>query len=136
MAMIEVNWNPSRKELRQFAGLWILFFGSIGAWIYSGSGAGPWPTGLAAVSLVGIPGLVFPSIMKPIYVAWMTAAFPIGWTISHVLLGVIFYGIVTPIGLVLRALGHDPMNRRFDRDAKSYWTDHGQSETKRYFRTY
>jgi hypothetical protein len=136
MAMLEVNWNPGRKELRQFAGLWLLFFGGIAAWLYTRHGAGSWPTGLAALSLVGIPGLAFPAMMKPIYVAWMTAAFPIGWTISHVLLGIIFYGLVTPLGVLMRLLGRDPMNRRFEPETESYWSDHERSDTSRYFRTY
>jgi hypothetical protein len=54
----------------------------------------------------------------------MVLAFPIGWTVSHLLLGSIFYGVITPIGLLLRASGHDPMMRKFDRNASSYWIDH------------
>jgi hypothetical protein len=136
MAMLEVNWNPGRKELRQFAGLWIVFFGGVAAWMLYRYGPGAWPTGVGCMALVGAPGLVFPGIMKPIYIGWMAAAFPVGWTISHLLLGVIFYGLLTPIGLAIRIFGSDPMHRRSDPEAKSYWTDHAQSETGRYFRTY
>ena len=46
---------------------------------------------------------------------------PIGWLISHATLGLVFYLVLTPIGLVMRALGHDPMRRGFDREAESYW---------------
>ena len=66
----------------------------------------------------------------------MVAAFPIGWTVSHLLLGSIFYLVITPIGLLLRALGHDPMERKFDREAKTYWIEHERAETARYFRMY
>jgi polyferredoxin len=137
MAMISINWNPSRRELRQFAGLCLVFFGGIAAWMYARHGAGPWPTTLAALAVgLGIPGLAFPVLLKPIYVGWMAAAFPIGWTVSHVLLGVIFYGIVTPIGLLLRLIGRDPMNRKFEPQAKSYWIEHEPAESARYFRMY
>jgi hypothetical protein len=137
MAMISINWNPSKRELRQFAGLCLVFFGGMAAWTYARHGAGPWPTTMAALAAVlGLPGLVFPALLKPIYVGWMVAAFPIGWTVSHVLLGIIFYGIVTPIGLLLRIVGSDPMNRKFERDAKSYWIEHEPAEAARYFRMY
>jgi hypothetical protein len=137
MAMLEVNWNPGRRELRQFAGMWLLFFGAIGAWLWYRHGGGAWSTGLlSAAGLIGIPGLLFPGIMRPIYVGWMMAAFPIGWTISHLLLGAIFYGVVTPIGLALRIFGHDPMHRTFDPEKDSYWVEHEPAETARYFRTY
>ena len=55
------------------------------------------------------------------YVGWMDASWPMGWVFSHVLLGVTYYLVITPIGLILRLLGKDPMRRRFDREAKTYW---------------
>ena len=137
MAVLEVNWNPSRRELRQFGILWLVFFAGIAAWIYFKHGAGLWPTvlGTAAV-VIGLPGIAFPALLKPIYVGWMIAAFPIGWTVSHLLLGSIFYLVISPIGLLLRAFGRDPMNRKFDREAKSYWIEHERADTARYFRMY
>jgi len=137
MAMISINWNPSRRELRQFAGLCLVFFGGIAAWMYARHGVGPWPTALGALAVgLGVPGLVFPRLLRPVYVGWMAAAFPIGWTVSHVLLGIIFYGVVTPIGLLLRVMGRDPMNRKLDRQAKTYWIEHDPAEAARYFRMY
>ena len=137
MAVHSINWNPSKRELRQFAGLCLVFFGGIAAWMYARHGAGPWPTTLATLAVVlGLPGLAFPILLKPVYVGWMVAAFPIGWTVSHVLLGVIFYGVVTPIGLFLRLIGRDPMNRKFEPQAKTYWIEHEPAESARYFRMY
>ena len=46
-----------------------------------------------------------------IYVGWMILAFPIGWTISQVILVVMFFGLFTPIGLIFRLLGRDPLHR-------------------------
>jgi len=137
MAVLEINWNPSRRELRQFAVLWIIFFAGIGTMLYVKHGAGPWPTALwAAAVVVGLPGVVFPALLRPVYVGWMVAAFPIGWTVSHLLLGSIFYLVISPIGLLLRALGRDPMRRTFEHDAKTYWIEHEQADTARYFRMY
>ena len=137
MAVLEINWNPSRRELRQFAALWIAFFAGVGVYLYLRHGAGLWPGLLCALALaVGLPGLAVPALLKPVYIGWMLAAFPIGWTVSHLLLGSIFYLVITPIGLMLRLFGRDPMQRKFDRETKSYWIEHERAETARYFRMY
>ena len=60
---------------------------------------------------VGPIGLVRPGWLQPIYVSWMVLAFPIGWTVSQVMLAVMFYGVFTPIGLVFRLIGRDPLHR-------------------------
>ena len=124
MAVLEINWNPTRKELWQFAGMWLVFFSALGAWWWwDGSVTVAKWLWIAAVA-VGVPGLIFPALMRPIYVGWMVAAFPIGWTVSHLMLGTMYYLILTPVGALLRAFGNDPMHRKFDRDAKTYWVEH------------
>jgi len=123
--MLDINWRPSTRELRQFAGLWLGVFGLFGGWMLyqnGDAGHGRWVL-LAAVGL-GLPGLLVPAIMRPIYVTWMVLAFPIGWTVSHLLLGFIFYGVITPVGLLVRLFGHDPMTRGFEPKAPSYWAEH------------
>ena len=72
--------------------------------------------GLAAIFAVlaltiGPLGLIRPEWVRLIYVGWMVLAFPIGWTVSQVMLAVMFYGLFTPIGLVFRLLGRDPLHR-------------------------
>ena len=137
MAMIDVNWNPSRKELRQFAGIWLVFFSLLGAWwwVDGSQTVARWMWVAAAV--VGTIGLAVPVSVKPIYVGWMALAFPIGWTVSHLLLGAIYYLVLTPIGLLLRASGNDPMKRAFDRDAETYWVEHRTGDDpSTYFRQF
>lgn len=137
MAMMEINWNPSRKELRQFGFLCLLFFGGIAAWKWSHDGVTLAVQLLAAAAIAGgTLGAVAPQALKYVFVGWIVAVFPIGWTISHLLLGFIYFFVLTPIGLVIRALGHDPMNRTLDRGAKTYWTTHEQAPVARYFRQF
>jgi hypothetical protein len=137
MALLQINWNPNRRELRQFAALWVGFFGLIGVYCLSVSGSLTAAVALWAISVVGIVGWFVPSLIRPLYVVWLALAMPIGWTISHLLLLVMFYLVLAPIGLIMRVCGYDPLQRRFDRSAKSYWHDQGQDgEIEQYFKQF
>lgn len=136
--MLDINWKPGSKELRQFAGLCLVILGAIGAWgAYRHGFVGHAKWFLIAAGAIGIPGLAFPALVRPVYLAWMALAFPIGWTVSHLLLGFIFYAIITPIGLLVRTFGHDPMEREFEPEAASYWVEHRTGgDPSRYFRQF
>jgi hypothetical protein len=92
----------------------------------------------AAVGLAGALGIwAAPRLGRRLYRGWMLAAVPIGWTISHLVLAIAYYGVLTPIGLVMRLAGRDPMQRRFDRDAPTYWIERPrESDPRRAFRQY
>jgi hypothetical protein len=92
---------------------------------------------LAIAVIGGILIFVSRASGRAIYRGWMFAALPIGWTFSHVILGIVYFGVLTPIGLLLRAMGKDPMNRRPDPSAQTYWIPHRQErDLKRYFRQF
>src|SRR5690242_7923446 len=98
-----MNWSDVTKPttdrlLRQFAGLWILFFLSVAALRWHRGAHDGLTIGIAAMAIaVGAIGLVWPQAIRPVYVGWMAAAFPIGWTTSRVALGVVFYVVLAPI---------------------------------------
>jgi len=109
--MIAIQWNPNRKQLRQFAGIWFPAFCALVGWSIVRK-TGYWhevEVGWAIAGIISIAGLVFPPLIRPIFVGLILLTYPIGWVVSHVLLGLIFYGIVTPIGIILRVTGHDPL---------------------------
>jgi hypothetical protein len=57
--------------------------------------------------------------------------------VSHLLLLVVYYLVLTPIGLLMRLIGYDPLQRRFDRSAQSYWTPHDPAaDDARYFKQF
>jgi hypothetical protein len=139
MALIEINWHPSPRELRQFAGFWLpAFFGVAGSLIGYHSGSWTLPVILWSAALaVGSVGLVRPSFIRPVYTSWMWASLPVGWTVSHLMLAAVFFLVLTPIGLVARMFGYDPMKSTFDRSAKTYWVPHNPGEEAgRYFRQF
>ncbi len=79
----------------------------------------PWLAyaGLALVVL----GTVAPIILKPIYYAWMSLAFVLGFVMTRVILTVFFFVVLTPVGLVFRLIGRDALHRKLDRSAATYW---------------
>jgi len=138
MAVLDINWNPSAGQLRRFALLLAALLIGVALWLDWKSPASPWATAawLAAAAAGGI-GLLCPRLMRIVYVAWMAAVFPIGWTVSHVLLAAIYYLVITPIGVIMRVCRYDPLQRRFDRNVKTYWKRREeQNDTKRYFKQY
>lgn len=135
---MEIKWHPTEKELRSFAILWLLFFGLLGSWWFW-QGSSPWTyQSLGAIALSGgALGLTIPSAMRPIYVAWMCLAFPIGWMISHLLLGTLYFGLLLPTGLLLKAFRADPLQRELDPDATSYWSPRTSANgPERYYRQF
>ena len=78
-----------------------------------------------------------PGLRRPLYVGMSRAAYPIGWLVSHVILLVVFLLVVTPVALLLRLSGRDPMLRRFDPSAQSYWVPRRPSDDiHRYFQQF
>ena len=138
MALVDINWHPSPKELRIFAVLELAFFALVAWWIadrWAAPARRRWCWLLAAAA--GVAGLARPSLLRPVYVVWMLAVLPIGWTVSHLAMAAIYYLVVTPIGLMMRLCGRDPMHRRFDRAVRSYWrTRPPEGQKGRYFRQF
>jgi hypothetical protein len=137
--MLAPNRNPSARELRQFTLIWFpAFFAVLGGltWYRSGSPTPAivlWTVGL----VLSVAGLVRPPFMRLVYAALITVTYPIGWTISHLVLAVIFFLVVTPMGLVRRWLGRSAVQLHFDRAAATYWVAHDPGvDTARYFRQF
>ncbi len=133
MALVAVNWKPSGRQLRQFALVGAAALLGLAAWLYFGKGWPIYAWSLATIGAgLGICGASCPESVRHLYLALIAVTYPIGWVISHVILGVIYYGLFTLVGLIFRLIGRDPLQRRFDRSATTYWqprrpvTDVGQ----------
>lgn len=71
------------------------------------------------------------------YDGWIRAAEPIGWSVSAAVLTLTYYLAIMPIGLIMRLSGYDPMHRRLDRQANTYWIERPPPADKaRYFRQF
>jgi hypothetical protein len=86
---------------------------------------------------IGLVGLTRPQWVRLIYVGWMVLAFPIGWTISQIILAVMFFGLFAPIALVFRLLGRDSLYRTRRPDRESFWAPKPAStDLRRYFKQF
>jgi len=138
MAMIEIDRHPAPRILRQFAGLFLLAFGVVGLLVLRRGGSMEVALAIWGVALaVFVVGMIRPGAIRLVYLGLIYLAFPIGWVVSHVLLALVLYLLFTPIGWALRLLGRDPLERKLDSEASSYWTAHEQpASMDRYFRQF
>ena len=122
------------KDLRSFGKMLGIFFGILGAFfLWHHPRRAPWCLGFAAFFLFF--GFLFPIVLKPIQKVWMTLALLMGWVMTRALLGILFYGVITPIGLALRLSGVDFMARRWNKDAGTYWVDRLSKRDKASYET-
>ena len=136
--LIRLNLKPTPRQLNQFGLAWLVFVGAWGA-----AAMWRWHSPSAAVAL-WITAVVVPAagwlcrpIMRAAYLALTLAAYPVGVVVSTVVLAAVYFLVLTPVGLLMRLLGRDPMFRRFDRAAATYWRVHTPpADSGRYFRQF
>ncbi len=108
------------KQLRNFGLLVGGIFSAIGLWPAIIRGENPRLWALALGVLLILPALVLPRSLGPVYRIWMALGNALNWLNTRIILGAIFYGLLTPMGLTMRRLGHDPMRRRFEPSLDTY----------------
>ena len=120
--MIKVDADPSARTLRQFALTADVVLVGMGAVAYLRGKTG------AAVMLpialavgIALAGALRPLILRLPFVLLSMLVYPIGIVVSHVILAVLFYGVITPLGLLAQLMRSDPLSERRDPEAKSYW---------------
>lgn len=136
--MLPINRHPTARELRTFGILLAIFAGLVGGLVLWRTGSATWGSAVwIGGGLLALTYQLVPASRRPIYLGWMYAAFPIGWTVSHLLMALIYFGVLTPIGLALRVVGRDPLERRFDPSARSYWIRYTpERDVERYFKQF
>ncbi|MFA5996855.1 MAG: SxtJ family membrane protein [Candidatus Paceibacterota bacterium] len=110
--------DASSSKLRQFglfvggilavAGLFMYLKGALPVWLFIG------------IVLIAL-GVAIPIALRYPYYAWMALAAVLGLVVAPVVLTALFYLLLTPIGLLQRVFGTDPLARRFEPGAASYW---------------
>lgn len=110
------------KGLRKFGlttgAIIVVLFAAFFPWVFDTATMPIWPWVVAGS--LWMPALLMPDTLRPVYTTWMKIGNTIGWVNTRIILGVLFYAIVLPMGLTMRLLGNDPMSRKYDKSALSY----------------
>jgi len=128
--MIQIHWQPTTQQLRQF-GLAAMVALPLAGWLFSGrpSLPGAWSgpqqgvvIGLAlAGGMLGLAGLLRPRMLRPVYLVATLLAFPIGLVLGELVMLALYLLVFAPVAMLFRILRRDALQRRLDRDARSYW---------------
>ncbi len=124
--MTTINWSPSPRELREWAlivgaalGLAGVLFWFVDWGLFAG-GRGfakfLWSFGVFAF-LTGVTGT---KLGLPAYWLWMAFVTCVSWVITHVSLALVYFLVVTPLGLLARLMGRDKLELRA-RNKDTYW---------------
>ena len=110
----------TRKELRQFGLLVGAVFTVIGFWplVFRGEPFRLWAISLGTILIV--LGAILPQVLAPVHKGWMWVGHILGWINTRILLSIVFYGIVTPTGLLFRLLGKNSMRQTFAESSTTY----------------
>ncbi|MFO1076547.1 MAG: hypothetical protein U1E73_02340 [Planctomycetota bacterium] len=147
--MIALNLKPERRILAQFAWVAAIAFPLLAGLFTRGDARwfAPWTWSwshpvvlwLAAVGVVQLLAFLagVQVLTRWLYVVLVTISWPIGFLLSHVLMGIVFYLVITPMGLAFKLVGRDAMGRKFDPKVASYWHRRAKlREPKSYFKLY
>ncbi|MBF0286377.1 MAG: sxtJ [SAR324 cluster bacterium] len=118
--MLFINWKH-HKQYRDFGVIVGTVFLAISLWpLTKEQEPRLWLTGIAGFLLLA--AVVWPNILAPIHYVWIKIGDGLGWINSRIILGIIFYTIFTPTGLIMRLFGKDPLHKKPDPDKESYWS--------------
>jgi hypothetical protein len=121
----ETLWRPDEAPVssnRSFGLTFAAAFAALGAIsLWRGRGYGAWELALA-VGFLTVAAFA-PGTLWPLNRAWAWVGRALNRVVSPLLILVLFYGVVTPVGLAMRAVGKDPLRRRRDPHSSSYWID-------------
>ena len=120
--MIPIPWTPDRKTLVEFSEAGLFALGMVAAPLAYFRGH-PWlAAGFWLLAVAGrLVGLLRPEWLKPAFLGLTLATWPIGWVVSKVALGLLYFTVFTPIAWAFRMMGRDALQRSIDREAKTYW---------------
>jgi hypothetical protein len=136
MRWSDILFHPPITTLRRFAAVGALLFSGLASSAYF-----LWTNGAVALALaglaltVGLLGMVRPAALRPVFVGLLVLTFPLNWLVSRLLLALVFYCLLTPLGLLFKLFGRDTLGRRFQPARQSYWTTKPAADGLRsYFR--
>ncbi|MCA9049598.1 MAG: hypothetical protein KDA89_12765 [Planctomycetaceae bacterium] len=133
MALIEVNFSPTHRQLRQFGTicLWAL---PLITWIWTRSSTAVGYAAAAGAVLFVLSRLA-PNALRPVYLTLILISLPIGLIVGEIVLLLIFFGLFVPMAVLFRLIGRDALQRRKPPETDTFWHHRDNSRNLRsYFR--
>lgn len=123
MSLVEIDWNPKSKQLQSFGKIALVASAVISLLLYLLKGVAiQWVLIIFAFGfIIFIISMISLKLTKMIYLGMILVTLPIGWVVSFILLSAFYFLLLAPLGLIFRLIGRDPLCRKFDPNAKSYW---------------
>jgi hypothetical protein len=135
--LFERQGKATGRQLRQFAVALMVFtlLAMVRLWWRHGS-VGTIALSLSGISLaLGVAGAVSPPRIRWLFTTVTAITLPIGLLVSELMLAVLYFAVITPMAMALRAVGRDPLDRGINRDAPTYWVRRRNAgDASRYFR--
>ena len=131
MSLIEINWQPERKELRNFGIIALIASTMLSLLLYMLKGIGiPWILIILSIGFaIFLSSIISAKATRIIYLGLILVTLPIGLVASFLLLAIFYFLILTPLGLFFRLVGRDPLCRKLDSNTSSYWVSHRQPDS-------
>lgn len=114
--------QAKQKDLKTFALIWSFIFLIVGLWpLLHGNAVRLWA--IVVMLIFGIIAFSKPSLLSSFYKIWVKVGEFIGGIISKAIMVILFYGMFTPIAIILRLLGKDLLGKKLDKNSSSYWIE-------------
>lgn len=111
-----------RSSNRSFGVTFGVVFMLVAGWpVLHGRGVRWWAVAIAALFVAA--AVVAPRVLGPLNRLWFVFGLALNAVMGRVVMATLFFSTLTPIALVMRACGHDPLRLRRDPGAKTYWID-------------
>ncbi|MEK6642870.1 MAG: SxtJ family membrane protein [Planctomycetota bacterium] len=147
MAFISIDYNPPPRTLRNFGFIGLVAFGTLAALMhYKMFPFGKFPVSAAPMTTYvfagfaaycGLFAVAAPAALRWLYITLTVVSFPIGFVMSYVVVSIMFFLIITPIGIIMRMMGRDALRLKFNAQATTHWIPRNPpASVKRYFRQF
>ena len=114
------NIKSKKSDIRKFGitiGLFLMVIAGLLFW----RGKESFEILLISGLVLCVLGLTMPVVLKPIYWVWMVLATILGWIMTRVILSLLFYMVITPIGMLSRLSGNKFLDLKWDKSKATYW---------------
>jgi len=113
----------SNRSFGVVMGAACLALAGLGFW----TGSAYWPVWAGAAAVLGCLALLWPGLLSPLNRVWFKFGLALHKVVNPVVMGVLFFGVITPVGMLMRLTGKRPLGLEFEPDTSSYWIKRGSA---------